>query len=205
MRDTPQSCARHAIVTPERGPVNEMSNPDVAIRAWSAADLELLERLLGDPAAMQHLGGAEAPDAIRARHERYLAADPESHGVFAVVLGPLAEPIGWVGYWESEWRGETVWECGWHVLCEHHGCGVATAAASLMLDSARLRRLHRCMHALPSVDNIASNALCRTLGFTLLGEVEVEYPVGRMMRSNDWRLDLDRLIADTRIEQNARR
>lgn len=36
--------------------------------------------------------------------------------------------------------------------------------------------------------NVAPNALCATLGFTQLGEVE--YPVGRMMQSNNWRLDL---------------
>jgi len=40
------------------------------------------------------------------------------------------------------------------------------------------------------VDNAQSNALCRALGFELLGEVEVDYPKGHLMRSNDWRLDV---------------
>jgi RimJ/RimL family protein N-acetyltransferase len=40
------------------------------------------------------------------------------------------------------------------------------------------------------VDNAASNALCRKLGFVLVGETDVEYPPGHMMRCNDWRIDL---------------
>lgn len=163
---------------------------DVAIRPWQGGDLALLERLLGDPEAMRHLGGAETPEAIRARHKRYLEADPAKNGLFAVVVGEPADAAGWVGYWESEWGGKLVWECGWHVLRDSQARGVATAAVRLLLDDARLRGIHRTVHAFPSVTNTASNALCRTLGFAKLGEVDVEYPVGRTMHSNDWRFDL---------------
>ena len=162
----------------------------VALRPWAAGDLQLLQRLLGEPEMMRHLGGPESPDALRARHERYLLADPEKNGLFAVTIGSDAEAVGWVGYWEAEWRGETVWECGWSILPEAQGRGVATAAAALLIDDARSRGTHRWLHALPSVDNVASNALCRTLGFELVGEAEVDYPRGHMMQSNDWRLDL---------------
>ena len=163
---------------------------DVALRSWAADDLRLLQRLLGDPEMTRHLGGPESPEASRARHERYLVADPEKHGLFAVTSGPGAEAVGWVGYWESEWRGELVWECGWNVLPEAQGRGVATAAAALVIVDARRRGRHRHLHAIQSVDNAASNALCRRLGFELLGEIEVDYPTGVVMRSRDWRLDL---------------
>jgi RimJ/RimL family protein N-acetyltransferase len=83
-----------------------------------------------------------------------------------------------------------VWECGWHVLAEYQGRGVATTATALLLDRARRHAVHRHMHAFPSVDNAVSNALCRTLGFALLGVEDVEYPVGTMVRSSNWRLDL---------------
>jgi RimJ/RimL family protein N-acetyltransferase len=139
---------------------------------------------------MRHLGGPESPEAIEARHRRYVTSDPATNGLFAILAGPEAEPVGWVGFWESEWDGEPAWECGWSVLPEAQGRGVATAAAALMLEEARRRRRLRWVHALPSVDNAASNALCRTLGLELVGETEVEYPKGHMMRSNDWRLDL---------------
>lgn len=46
------------------------------------------------------------------------------------------------------------------------------------------------LHAFPSPDNIASNAICRKAGFTLLSEVEFEFPPGHIMLSNDWRFDL---------------
>ena len=46
------------------------------------------------------------------------------------------------------------------------------------------------MHAFPAVDNLASNAMCRKLGFTLLEEYEVEFPPGNLLRCNDWQLDL---------------
>ncbi len=50
----------------------------VAIEPWGEGDLPLLERLLGDPAMMEHLGGPESREKIAARHARYLAiADPQ--------------------------------------------------------------------------------------------------------------------------------
>jgi len=146
---------------------------DVALRPWAAADSWLLQRLLGDPEMTRYLGGPESQEAIRTRHERFLVADPERHGLFAVTAGPAAEAIGWVGYWESEWQGEPVWECGWNVLPEAQGRGVATAAAALMVDDARRRGRHRHLHAIQAAGNAASDALCRRLGFALLGEVEV--------------------------------
>jgi len=151
----------------------------------------LLERLLGDPAMMTHLGGAESADAILSRHERYLASGEADGALFTVVVGDDRVPAGWVGYWESELDGESVWECGWHVLPEFQGAGVARQAMMQVLVSVRARRTHRYLHAFPSVENSASNSLCARLGFELLGEAEVEYPKGHMMRSNDWRLDLE--------------
>jgi RimJ/RimL family protein N-acetyltransferase len=164
--------------------------PDVGIRPWSESDLDLLQRLLGDPAMTKHIGGPETPEAIRVRHRRYLDSDDLAEGLFAIVVGPEETAVGWVGFWNASWQGEDVLECGWHVLVEFQGQGVATAGTALMIDRARAARTRRSLHAFPSVDNAASNRLCGTLGFTSLGEVEVEYPRGHMMRGNDWCLDL---------------
>jgi RimJ/RimL family protein N-acetyltransferase len=46
------------------------------------------------------------------------------------------------------------------------------------------------LYAYPSVDNAPSNAVCRKLGFMLLGVTDYEYPPGNVLRCNDWRLDL---------------
>jgi RimJ/RimL family protein N-acetyltransferase len=58
------------------------------------------------------------------------------------------------------------------------------------VDLARVTRRQPALHAFPSVHNAPSNAICRKLGFELLGEVEFEYPKGHWAMSNDWRLAL---------------
>jgi RimJ/RimL family protein N-acetyltransferase len=70
------------------------------------------------------------------------------------------------------------------------GCAVWT------FDAARRPGAPHHLHAFPSVGNASSNALCRRLGFTLLGACDFEYPAGSgtLMRSNDWRLDLTTAI-----------
>ena len=163
---------------------------DVRIRPYAEGDLPLLERLLGDSAMTVHLGGPESLEAIGARHRRYLDSDGLREGLFTVLAGPEDVAVGWVGYWAETPCGADVCECGWHVLPEFQRRGVATAAVSLVLERMRARDECRYVHAFPAVGNAASNALCRRLGFEFLGKVDVEYPRGSMMRSNDWRLDL---------------
>jgi RimJ/RimL family protein N-acetyltransferase len=159
----------------------------VRIEPWSAGDLPLLERLVGDPAMMEHLGGPESRAKIAERHARYLVEavkDPQ----FRIVEGD--RPVGWVGYWERAWREQEVYEIGWSVLREFQGRGIATAATELAIARARSAPGVRFMHAFPSVGNPPSNAICRKLGFTLLEACEFEFPPGKQMLCNDWRLDL---------------
>ena len=159
----------------------------VRLAPWEPGDQDLLQRLVGDPAMMEHLGGPESPEQVAARHERYLRAPS---GIFKAVDAATGEPVGSVVFWSREWRGEDVYEIGWAVLPEHQGRGVARAATALGIAAAQAEGRHRFMHAFPNVDNAASNALCRRLGFELLGPVDFEYPKGSTMRCNDWRLDL---------------
>ena len=163
---------------------------DVNIRPWSDGDLPLLERLMGDPAMTEHLGGPEAADKISERHQRYLSINPGEGCIFAIVVGPERLPAGSIGYWEREWRGQKVWETGWSVLPEFQGQGVATRATMAVVDRAREEGKHQFIHAYPSVDNPPSNAICRKVGFTFVEELEFEYPKGHFMRCHDWRLDL---------------
>ena len=165
----------------------------VAIRAWSPDDLPLLHGLLGDPAMTEHLGGPETEDQIMKRHGRYLAIVASgTAGVFAITVGPSATPVGWVGYWDSEWRGEATWETGWSVLPAWQGRGIASRGASLALERAADERTHRFVHAYPAVANIASNRVCEHLGFELVDTAEFEYPpgTGHRMSANNWRRPL---------------
>jgi RimJ/RimL family protein N-acetyltransferase len=160
---------------------------DVGLRPWAAGDHPLLERLMGDAAMTEHLGGPETPEKIRERQERYVAISETGRGVmFVITVGPSAEAAGSIGYWERQWQGETVWETGWSVLPAFQGQGIATRAVALTVAKASEEGKHRSIHAYPSVDNGPSNAICRKAGFVRLGEYDFEYPPGKVMRCNDW-------------------
>ncbi len=166
----------------------------VTIRPYAESDLWLLERTLGDPAQMTHLNGPETAEAIRKRHRRFMAmsANPQSGLMFTILAGADNAPAGNVGYWESEWKGEAGWEMGWFVLPEFQRRGIATAASRLVVEQLSILGSHRVVFAFPSVDNVPSNAICRTLRFGLEEEVSSEYPPGsgRQLHVNVWKLSL---------------
>lgn len=153
---------------------------NVRLERWGPHDLALLTALLGDPAMMEHLGGPETPEQLASRQARY----EQTPGMYKIVDG---ESVGSVGFWE---RGDDAYEVGWSVLPAHQGRGYATAGMQLLLDVIRAEGDRRYVHAYPSVENGPSNAICRKLGFTLLGAQEFEYPKGQFMRCNDWQLDV---------------
>jgi RimJ/RimL family protein N-acetyltransferase len=159
----------------------------VRLEPWGQDDLPLLEQLLGDPVMTEHLGGPESNEKIVERQARYVKAES---GLFKIVDEATGEGVGWVGYWDKTWREQEVYEIGWAVLPAFQGRGIAGMATAQAIAAARSERKHRFLHAFPSVVNAPSNAICRKLGFTLLGEHEFEYPKGNFMQCNDWRLDL---------------
>ncbi|MFL5852940.1 MAG: GNAT family N-acetyltransferase, partial [Solirubrobacteraceae bacterium] len=109
--------------------------------------------------------------------------------MFKIVHAASGAAAGSVGYWDKDWRGETVYEVGWMVLPEFQGRGIALAATAEAIERAAADGTHKWIHAFPNVENAASNAICRKLGFTLLGSQEFEYPKGSFMVCNDWRRD----------------
>jgi RimJ/RimL family protein N-acetyltransferase len=166
---------------------------EIRIEPWAEGDLPLLERIMGDPAMTEHLGGPESPEKIAERQGRYVALPSTGKGwMFRIVDAETGEGMGSVGYWERELTDMLVYETGWSVLPEFQGRGIATAATAQCIELARAQRKHQFMHAYPGDDNHASNAICRKLGFEQVGVDEYEYPPGsgKIMRCNDWRLDL---------------
>lgn len=164
----------------------------VRIEPWSEDDLDVL-RAVNAPELMDHLGGPETEEQLFKRHQRYvdLSADRTGKGrIFRIVLLAGCETAGTVGFWEQTWQGEQVYEAGWSVLPRFQGRGIATAGTLAVVEQARAEHKHRYLHAFPSVANGPSNAVCRKAGFELVGECDFEYPPGHLLRSNDWRLDL---------------
>jgi RimJ/RimL family protein N-acetyltransferase len=157
--------------------------PRVSLEPWSEGDLDLL-RKTNTPAMTEHLGGPETEEQLLARHRRYL--DPNANGdMFRVVL-PEGEVVGSTG----EWQGAPAYETGYGVLPEFQGRGLAVAATVAVVGKAKTDGRHRFLHAFPSIDHVASNAVCRKAGFELVEECEFEYPKGHFIRSNVWRMDL---------------
>ncbi|MFF9853738.1 GNAT family N-acetyltransferase [Streptomyces litmocidini] len=164
----------------------------VRLEAWSEGDAGLL-RALNAPELMDHLGGPESEEQLVRRHRRYVGMSADGTGagrMFRIVLLPEEVVVGSIGFWAQTWDGEAVYETGWAVLPGFQGRGLATAATRAVVAEARAAGLHRHLHAFPSADNAASNAVCRKAGFELLGERDFEYPPGNPMRCNDWRFDL---------------
>ena len=132
----------------------------------------------------EYLGGPESLEKLAERHARYLGYPT----AFKIAVDGV--PAGWVGYWESKSGDKPIYEMGWSVLPAFQGRGIATEATRIALDHARASDGPRSMHAYPIPANGPSNAICRKLGFTFLGEVEFEYPKGSFAQTNDWALDL---------------
>jgi Acetyltransferase (GNAT) domain len=78
---------------------------EVRLEPWGKGDLPLLQRLVGDPLMMKHLGGPEDPEKIAERQARY---EPPDSKQFKIVDEATGEGVGWVAYWERDWRGEQV-------------------------------------------------------------------------------------------------
>lgn len=170
------------------------SKGNVRLKPWGAEDLPLLQKLLGDAQMMIYLGGPESPETIENRQKRYVdderSRDSSMSRSLKIIDSASGAGVGWVGYWKREWRDDLVYEIGWSVLPSFQGRGIAGAATAQAIDLASSATRYRFMHAFPSVRNLASNSICRKLGFILLGTVQFEYPEGQFMRCNNWRLDL---------------
>ncbi|MGK5550111.1 GNAT family N-acetyltransferase [Actinomadura kijaniata] len=179
---------------PAVGASASLGRMEVRLEPWSESALALLRRI-NTPEMLHHFGEPESEDELLARHRRYLTLPEAGLGrAYVVLLGD--EMVGGINYHRHEWQGEEIYETGWSVLPPYQGRGIAAAAGAALIgivrEAARAPGAPRHLHAFTSVDNAPSNALCRRLGFTLVGACDFEYPrgSGRLIHSNDWRLDL---------------
>jgi RimJ/RimL family protein N-acetyltransferase len=166
---------------------------ELELRPWSQGDFWVLDRT-NSPEMTDHLGGPESEEQLASRHLRYLGIEGDAGRMYTVRGLPGGEVVGSIGFWSRTWRGEDIYETGWGVLPEFQGRGIAAAAAQALIRAAGRLGSRAHLHAFPSVDHPASNAVCRKAGFTLLGECEFEYPKGTFISSNDWVVDLPAVV-----------
>lgn len=160
----------------------------IVLEPWREDDLHVLEAL-NTPEQKKYLGGPESPERLLKRNRDYARiVIPGETRMLRIDHG--GSPAGSIGYWEKDWQGETVYETGWAVMPQFQGRGIAGQAILALIALLKPEARHPHLHAFPSPDNIASNAICRKAGFTFQREVAFEFPPGNIMRSNDWRFDL---------------
>lgn len=160
----------------------------IVLRPWTEADLPVLEAC-NAPEQKKYLGGPESPARLRKRNRDY-ARHAVRGETRMFCIDHAGKPSGSIGYWEKQWQSETVYETGWAVMPQFQGLGIAGEATAALIALLKPEARHRYLHAFPSPENPASNAICRRAGFVLQGEYDFEYPKGHIMRCNDWRFDL---------------
>ncbi|MER6299788.1 GNAT family N-acetyltransferase [Kitasatospora sp. NPDC001539] len=158
------------------------------LRNVEAGDIEAYVRMRCDAGMMAELGGPLPREAVeeRLRKDLRLVAEDSAWAKMIVPDGAAdGEVAGAVMLWQAEEDGAVVSEIGWMVLPEYQGRGFAKAATRAVLDAAAQDGRWGEVHANPGVANGASNGICRTLGFRLLGERDVDF-AGRILRTNHW-------------------
>lgn len=159
---------------------------EVVLRPWTVSDLRILVEQNTEEMT-RYLGGPEDGATLASRNERYVNgwADGESW-IFRLDVPGVGDSVGSVGYWPTEWEGMPVYEMGWAVAKRAQGRGIATLAVRQCLGYAVEHGTLELMTAFPLIENVASNSICRRVGFELLGEAD--FPGRRVptVRVNAW-------------------
>lgn len=160
------------------------------LRPIEIGDLPLYEAIHCDPRMMEHLGGPLPREGLEEKLRRDVATTATGETwVFVIVPEGGDAPAGTVSVWEKDLEGEWITEIGWMVLPPFQGRGLATEAVRAVLEKARSESRWDAVHAFPPVSNAPSNAICRKMGFSKIGEGEFTFR-DRVLRCNRWRLAL---------------
>ncbi|WP_203898524.1 GNAT family N-acetyltransferase [Virgisporangium aliadipatigenens] len=151
---------------------------------YTNADLPLTAALESDPAVMGQLGGPVSAEGIAETHAHRLAGMAGGDRYYRIVAD-TGEDAGIVGLWATQWAGSTIHEAGLMLLPPFQGKGMAYRGMAALFDVTRDEGRVSEIHVFPAVTNAASNAVARQLGFTPLGEHDLDYS-GRPLRCRHW-------------------
>jgi RimJ/RimL family protein N-acetyltransferase len=160
-------------------------DPAMLLRDVEPADLDAYLRMRCDPVMMMELGGPQPQKRVARQLERDLeTVRDDTAWIKMIVVDESAQAAGTVTLYSHE----GVSEVGWMVLPEFQGRGLATQAVRELLALTRADGRWGSLHAFPSTTNAASNSICRSCGFSLIGEEDVTF-AGRAFRTNHWVVD----------------
>ncbi|KAB1153574.1 GNAT family N-acetyltransferase [Micromonospora sp. AMSO12t] len=155
------------------------------LRDVEPGDLDAYVRMRCDPAVMAELGGPQPRERVPAQLRRDLETVRDgSAWIKMIITGDSAQVAGTVTLYSHG----GVSEIGWMVVPEFQGRGLAGRAVRAVLALARADGRWGLVHAFPATTNAASNAICRSVGFALVGEEQTEF-AGRLFRTNHWVVD----------------
>ncbi len=119
------------------------------LRHFSAADVEAIFAVIGDPETMKYYPRTfscdDAGHWVTKNQERYRN---DGCGLFAVILKSTGEVIGDCGLVRQKVEGESVLEVGYHLRRDQWGHGYATEAARRLHDLC-LRHIARGENRVP--------------------------------------------------------
>ena len=157
------------------------------LRDVGMEDLALWERLRCDPAMNTELGGPQPREEIPAKLAEDVEAAAADVSWISVVESDDGEAMGSVCIWTHD--GDAPFsEIGWGVLPEFQGQGVGKWSVAAILERARVDHRWGTIHAFPAITNAPSNGICRSLGFSLVGQEDFEFR-GTTLHCNHWQID----------------
>lgn len=176
------------------------------LRDVEPGDLDAYVRMRCDPAMMTELGGPLRREAMPDKVRRDVARVLADRQWIKMIVPDESRPTvvaGTVTLWAhaggadrgadggAEAREGVAAhtaarsEIGWMVLPEFQRQGLGKRAVRELLARARADGRWGTVSAFPARGNAASNAICRALGFHLVGEERSDF-AGRVLLTNHW-------------------
>ncbi|MGW7721988.1 GNAT family N-acetyltransferase [Streptomyces canus] len=158
------------------------------LRDVTMDDVDAYVRMRCDPVMMAELGGPLPREGIedKVRRDAEEAAADESW-IKMIVPEPDRPDVvaGSVTVWSHDPGDGPLSEIGWMVLPDFQGRGLGKWAVRALLERAWSEDRWGDIHAFPATSNGPSNGICRSLGFRLVGELDMPF-ADRVLRSNHW-------------------
>ena len=161
------------------------------LRDVELGDVDAYVRMRCDPAMMADLGGPLPREGSEAKVQRDVQDAAAGTEWIKMIVPDEATPevvAGTVTLWSHDTYGGSISEIGWMVLPEFQRRGLGKLAVRALLERSRDEDRWGLVHAFPATTNAPSNGICRSLGFTFVGERDVTF-ADRLLRTNHWTIN----------------